>query len=232
MSVQPGRTIYETSVSTERGATITSYSFPIGPVSQPATTTITQTLPGATYTTFLTAPGFNHSIVYTSFVTRPGSTFITTAPGALTTVTERETETLPGATFTAPGGSVTYTQYATKTVPGSAITSVVFQPGDNTTITSTKTTTCYETVSTCSASSTGAVQPPCETTIYATDYITKTIPTTYTADATCHDVSITVTSLSSGWDKPGGYGSHTSWDGKPSEYGGAATTSSGYWKRM
>jgi hypothetical protein len=158
----------------QQGATVTSCSFPIGPVSQPATTTITQTLPGATYTSFLTAPGFNYSIVYTSFVTRPGPTFITTAPGAQTTVTEYETETLPGATFTAPGGSITYTPYATQTLPGSTVTSVVFQPGDNTTITRTETTTCYETVSTCSASPTGPASSPRETTIFATDYITKT----------------------------------------------------------
>jgi hypothetical protein len=222
VSVQPGRTIYETSVSTQQGATITSCSFPVGPASQPATTTITQTLPGATYTSFLTAPGFNYSIVYTSFITRPGPTFISTAPGAQTTITERETETLPGTTFTAPGGSITYTQYATKTLPGSVITN-------------TETTTCYETVSTCSASPTGPASPPSETTIFATDYITKTIPgipTTYTADATCSDTTITVTASSSGWDEPGGYGSQTWEDSKPTPYGGAPTTSSGYWKRM
>lgn len=263
MSIQPGRTIYETSVSTEKGATVTSCSYPIGPVSQQATTTIIQTLPGATYTSFFTAtpscsipvcpespaatitrtlpgvtftsfqtaPGFNHSSVYTSFVTRPGPTFITTAPGAQTTVTEHDTTTLPGATFTAPGGSTTYTQYATETLPGSTITSVVYQPGDNTTITSTETTTCYETISTCSASPTGRVSPPRETTIYATNFITKTEATTYTAEATCSDVTITLTASSSGWDKPGGYGSHT-WEDKPSGYGGAATTSGGSWRRL
>jgi hypothetical protein len=55
VSVQPGLTIYETSVSTEEGTTVTSCSFPIGPVSQPATTTVTQTLPVATYTSYVTA---------------------------------------------------------------------------------------------------------------------------------------------------------------------------------
>lgn len=269
VSVQPGRTIYETSVSTQQGATVISSYFPVGPASQPSTATITQTLPGATYTSFLTAttscsipigpeslpatitqtrtlpgvtftsfltaPGFNYSSVYTSFITRPGQTFTATAPGAPTTITERETLKLPGATFTAPGGSFTYTQYATKTLPGSTITSVVFQPGENSTITSTETTTCYETVSTCSASPTAPASPPRETTIYATDYITKTIPgisTTYTADATCSDVTITITASSSGWDKPGGYGSQTWDDSKPSQYGGTSTTSSGYWKGM
>jgi len=200
-----------------------------------ATYTSFFTAPGATFTSFLTAPGFNHSIVYTSFVTRPGPTFVTTAPGALTTVTERQTETLPGATFTAPGGSITYTQYATKTLLGSTITSVVFQPGANTTITSTETTTCYETVSTCSASPTGPASPPHETTVYATDYITKTIPgipTTYTADGTCSDTTITVTASSGGWDKPDGYGSQTWDDGKPSGYGGASTTGGGSWRRL
>ena len=137
VSVQPGPTIYETFVSTEESATVTSCSFPVGPASYPATTTITQTLPGATYKSFLTAtpscsvpvgpesppatvtytqtlpgvtltsiftaPGYNHSSIYTSFITRPGITFTTTAPGAETTITELVTKTLPGATFTAPG---------------------------------------------------------------------------------------------------------------------------------
>ena len=253
--------IYETSVSTEKGATVTSCSFPIGLVSQ--SVTITQTLPGATYTSFftattpcsipvgpqsppatitltrtsfLTAPGFNHSSVYTSFVTQQGPTFVSTAPGVRTTITEYGTKTLPGPTFTAPGGSTTYTQYATKTLPGSTITSIIYQPGENSTTTSTETTTCYETISTCSASPTGPAPPPRETTIYATNYITKTIPgipKTYTADATCSDTTITVTASSSGWDKPGGgYGSQTWDDGKPSQYGGPATTSSGYWRRL
>lgn len=229
--MQPGRTIYETSISTERGPTVTSCSFPIGPVSQLSTATVTWTLPGTTFTSFLTAPGFNHSSVYTSFITQQGPTFVSTAPGVRTTITEYGTKTLPGA----PGGSITYTQYATKTLPGSTITSIIYQPGENSTITSTETTTCYETVSTCNASPTGPISPPRETTIYATNYITKTIPgvpTTYTADATCHDVTVTLTASSSGWDKPGGYGSQTWDDSKPSGYGGPATTSSGYWKRV
>ncbi|GAB7327628.1 hypothetical protein MBLNU13_g11472t2 [Cladosporium sp. NU13] len=252
VSVQPGRTIYETFVSTEKGATVTSYSFPVGPVSQPSTTTpscsipigpeslpatVTQTstLPGITFTSFLTAPGFNHSSVYTSFITQQGPTFVSTAPGVRTTITEQKTRTIPGPTFTAPGGSFTYTQYATKTLPGSTITSIIYQPGENSTITNTETTTCYETVSTCSASPTGPASPPREITIYAMDYITKTIPgipTTYTADATCHDVTITLTASSSDWDKPDGYGSQTWDDIKPSQYGGAAATSSGYWRRL
>lgn len=261
--MQPGRTIYETSISTERGPTVTSCSLPIGPVSQPVT--ITQRLPGATYTSFftatascsvpvgpespsatvtqtrtmpdftftsfLTAPGFNHSSVYTSFITQQGATFVSIAPGVRTTITKYGTKTLPGA----PEGSTTYTQYATKTLPGSTITSVIYQPGENSTITSTETTPCYETASTCNASPTGPISPPRETTIYATDYITKTIPgipTTYTSDATCSDATVTVTASSSGWDKPDGYGSQTWDDSKPSQYGGAATTSSGYWRRM
>ena len=265
ISVHPGRTIYETSVSTEEGATVTSCSLPIGPVSQPITSTVTQTLPGATYTSFFTAtpscstpvgpesppatithtrtlpgltltsvftaPGFNHSSVYTSFVTRPGPTFVTTALGPKTTITEFETKTLPGATITAPGGSLTYTHYSTKTLPGATVTSIVFQPGENGTVTSTETTTCFETVSaTCSASPTAPALPPRETTIYATNYFTKTIPTTYTADATCTDKTVTITASSGTWDKPGSYGSQT-WDDKPSGYGGAATTSGGSWKR-
>jgi hypothetical protein len=60
-------------------------------------------------TSFFTAPGFNHSSIYTSFITRPRPTFTTTAPGAKTTTTEYAPEILPEATFTAPGGSVTYT---------------------------------------------------------------------------------------------------------------------------
>lgn len=262
MSVQPSRTIYEISVSTEKGATLTSCSFPVGPVSQPSTATITQTLPGAihtsfvtastscsapigpasppatiflTRTSFLTAPGANRSSVYTSFITQEGPTFVSTAPATRTTITEYGTRTLPWPTYTAPEGSITFTQYATKTLPGSTITSVVFQPGENTTITSTETTTCYETVSTCSASPMGPISPPRETTIYAAEYITKTIlsiPTTYTADATCHDKTITLTASSSGWDRPGGYGSQTWDDSKSSQYGGPATTSSGYWRRL
>jgi hypothetical protein len=55
---------------------------------------------------------------------------------------------------------------------------------------------------------------------------------TYIADAACSDTTITVTASSSGWDKPDGYGSQTWGDSKPSPYGGASTTSSGYWKRM
>lgn len=160
---------------------------------------------------------------------------MTTAPGVRTTITEYGTKTLPGSTFTAPGGSTTYTQYATKTLPGSTITSVIYQPGENSTVTRTETTTCYETVSTCSASRTGPASPPRETTIYATDYVTKTIPgipTTYTADATCSDITITVTASSSGWDKPDGYGSQTWEDGKPSGYGGATATRSGHWTRL
>lgn len=160
---------------------------------------------------------------------------MSTATGVRTTITEYGTKTLPGATFTAPGGNITYTQYATKTLSGPTVTSVVYQPGENSTITSTETTTCYETVSTCSASPTGPISPARETTIYATDYITKTIPgipTTYTADATCHNVTVTLTASSSGWDKPGSYGSQTWDDSKPSQYGSPATTSSGYWRRL
>lgn len=235
VSVQPGRTIHETSVTTE---------VPVGPVSQPSTIYLTQTLPGKTYTSFLTAPGYNHSIVYTSFVTRPGPTVVDTAPGALTTVTEFQIKSLPG-------GSVVYTQFATKTLPGAVTTSIIYQPGENSTITSTETTTCYETetISTCSASPTAPVSPPHEITVYATNYITETAkPTTYTAEATCSDKTITITASSSGWDKPSEYGPHSTseswdkpsdygshstsddWDHKPSSYGGAASTHGGSWK--
>lgn len=301
ISIQPGRTIYETSISTEEGATftatlnsvqtitVTSYSVPIGPATPPAITvtrtlpgatltsfvtasatscspvgpespqatiTLTRTLPGATFTSFFTAPGYNHSSVYTSIVTLQGPTVVSTAPGARTTITEYETrtlpgatltvpggsvaltqyatKTLPGATYTAPGGSFTFTQYATKTLPGATITSVAYQPGENSTVT--ETTTCFETVSSCSATPIGPVSSPRETTVYATDYVTKVVPTTYTADATCHDVTVTITASSSGWDdKPGDYGPHTSsegWGDKPSGYGGAHTTATGSWKRM
>lgn len=258
VSVQPGRTIYETSISTEEGETLTatlssiqaltvssctvpvgpatpaatltltrtlpgatfasfltgatpSCSVPVGPVTPPATITLTRTLPGATLTSFFTAPGFNHSIVQTATVT----------------------SLLPGSTVTLPGGSSTVTEFATRTLPGSTstITSVVNQPGEDNTITSTatetETTTCYETetVSTCNASPTGPASPPRETTVYATHYVTERLPTTttYTADATCSDSTITITA-SGGWDKPGTYGPHSSsptdWDsGKPSGYG-------------
>lgn len=204
-----------------------SCTIPIGPVTAPPTITVTRTLPGATFTSFYTAPGFNQSIIYTSVVTSvlPGPTITSTISGAGATLTEYETRTLPGATFTAPGGSFTLTEYATKTLPGSVstITSIVNQPGEDSTITTTETTTYYETISTCDASPTGPIPPPRETTIYATNYITKTIPTTYTADATCSDSTITITATSGGWDKPGGYGPGSSssdgWEDKPSSYG-------------
>jgi hypothetical protein len=289
VSVQPGRTIYETLISSEEGATLTttlnsvqtvtsctapvvtatgpleitytrtlpgatytsfitatetSCSIPVGPESPPATITLTQTrtLPGATFTSFYTAPGFNHSSVYTSVVTRQGPTFTITAPGNSATVTQYETTTLPGATFTAPGGSITLT----RTLPGATITSIAYQPGENSTFTSTatETTTCYETetISSCSASPTGPVSPPSETTVYATDYVTKSVPTTYTytytPETTCSDVTVTITASSSGWeDGSGGYGPHTSsdgWGGKPSGYGngGAASTGGGSWRRF
>lgn len=276
MSIQPGRTVYETSISTEKGATITSTlnnfqtltvttcsalvspatppstatitrTLPgatytsfftatattcsplVGPESPLATVTLTRTLPGATFTSFFTAPGYNHSSIYTTYVA---------GPTVATTVTQYETRTLPGATFTAPGGSVTLTQYATTTLPGATITSIVTQPGENSTIISTETTTCYETVSTCSASPISPVSPaspPSTATVYATNYITKTIPTTYTAGLTCSDVTITITAPTSDWDQPGGYGGHSSsesWGDKPSGYGGAHTTSVGSWRRM
>jgi hypothetical protein len=160
-----------------------------------------------------------------------------TAPGDRTTLTEYRTTTLPGSTFTAPGGKHTLTEYAT--LPGSVITSTINHPGENSTVTSTETTTCYETVSSsCSATPHGPVSPPHETTIYATNYITKTLPTTYTAYATCSDSTVTVTASSKGWDESGGYGSHSSshsgdWEGKPSAYGEAAAASSseGFWRR-
>jgi hypothetical protein len=295
VSVRPGRTIYEILISSEEGATstttlnsiqtVTSWSIPVGPVSGPSEITYTRTLPGATYTGFITAtetscsipvgpesppatitltqtrtlpgatltsfytaPGFNHSSVYTSIVTRPGLTFTITAPGASATVTQYETTTLPGATLTAPGGSITLTQYATRTLPGATITSIAYQPGENSTFTSisTETTTCYETeteiISSCSASPTGPLSPPSQTTVYATDYVTQTVPTTYTytyaPETTCSDVTVTITASSSGWDdagKPGGYGPHTSsegWGGKPSGYGGASSTGGGSWRRF
>jgi hypothetical protein len=273
VSVQPGRTIYETLISSEEGATstktlnsvqtVTSWSIPVGPASGPLEITYTRTLPGVTYTSFITAtetscsipvgpesppatitltqprtlpvatftsfytaPGFNHSSVYTSVVTRPGPTF----------------------TITAPGNSATVTQYETTTLPGSTITRIAYQPGENSTSTSTatETMTCYETemVSSCSASPTGPVSPPFETTVYATNYVTQTVPTTYTytytyaPETTCSDVTVTITASSGGWeDGPGGYGPHTSsgeWGGKPSGYGdaGAASTSGGSWRRF
>jgi hypothetical protein len=267
VSVQPGRTIDETLIFSEEGATLTitlnsvqtvtsctfpvgpatgpleitytrtlpgatytsfitasetSCSIPVGPESPPATVTLTQTrtLPGSTFASFYTAPGFNHSSVYTSIVTRQGPTFTITAPGASATVTQYETTTLPGATLTAPGGSITLTQYATRTLPGSTITSIAYQPGENSTFTSTttsiETTTCYETetVSSCSASPTGPVSPSSETTVYATETLPTTYTYTYTPEATCSDVTVTITASSSSWeDGPGGYGPHTSSEG-------------------
>jgi hypothetical protein len=273
VSVQPGRTIDETLIFSEEGATltitlnsvqtVTSCTFPVGPATGPLEITYTRTLPGATYTSFITesplatvtltqtrtlpgstfasfytAPGFNHSSVYTSIVTRQGPTFTITAPGASATVTQYETTTLPGATLTAPGGSITLTQYATRTLPGSTITSIAYQPGENSTFTSTttsiETTTCYETetVSSCSASPTGPVSPSSETTVYATETLPTTYTYTYTPEATCSDVTVTITASSSSWeDGPGGYGPHTSsegWGGKPSEYGNGG----GSWRRF
>jgi hypothetical protein len=160
---------------------------------------------------------------------------VTTVAGPLTTITKYETKTLPGEIVTAPTGSTTFTQYATETLPGATITSTAYQPGKNNTITSTETTTCYETISTCSASPTGPISPPRETTVYATDYVTKVIPTTYTADATCSDVTVTITASSGGWDKPDTYGPHSSskgWGDEPSGYGGAHTTGYGSWRRL
>jgi hypothetical protein len=176
-------------------------------------------------------------------------------------LTEYQTTTLPGSTFTAPGGKHTLTEYATETLPGSIITSIINHPGENSTITSTETTTCYETVSTCSATPVSPPHP--ETTIYATEYITKTLPTTYTAHETCSDATvtdtitktlpttytayetcsdstITVTASSKGWDEGGGYGDHSSshaggdWGGKHSGYGDAAAASStgGAWRQV
>jgi hypothetical protein len=282
ISVQPGRTVYETSISTKEGPTLTATlhsvqtlttatcSIPIGPVSAPSTLiltktlpgetytsivspsctphgpvkppttiTLTHTLPGATFTSFYTAPGYNHSVVRTSVITRTisGPTIVQTAPGDRTTLTEYQTTTLPGLTFTAPGGKHTLTEYATETLPGSIITSIINHPGENSTITSTETTTCYETVSTCSATPVSPPHP--ETTIYATEYITKTLPTTYTAHETCSDATITVTASSKGWDEGGGYGDHSSshaggdWGGKHSGYGDAAASSTGGgWRRV
>jgi hypothetical protein len=182
-------------------------------------------------TSFFTAPGFNHSSIYTSFITRPRPTFTTTAPGAKTTTTEYAPEILPEATFTAPGGSVTYTQLATTTLAGATITSLVFQPGENSTITSIETTTCDETVSTCSASPISPVSPSRETTIYTTNYVTQTIATAYTAAATCSDKTITITVSAGDWDAPGTYVPHT-WSDKSSGHGGATTTSGRSWRRM
>jgi hypothetical protein len=238
------------------GATYTSFitatetfcSIPVGPESPPATITLTQTrtLPGATFTSFYTAPGFNHSSVYTSVVTRQGPTFTITAPCNSATVMQYETTTLPGATLTAPGGSIALT----RTLPGATITSIAYQPSENSTFTFTttsiETATCYETetASSCSASPTGFVAPPRETTVYATDYVTKSVPTTYTytytPETTCSDVTVTITASASGWDdagKPGRYRPHTSsdgWGGKPSGYGngGAASTGGGSWRRF
>jgi hypothetical protein len=281
ISVQPGRTVYETSISTKEGPTLTATlhsvqtlttatcSIPVGPVSAPsaftltrtlpgetytsfvtssctpyrpskptATITLTHSLPGATFTSFHTAPGFNNSVVRTSIITRTisGPTIVHTAPGDRTTLTEYRTTTLPGPTLTAPGGKHTLTEYAT--LPGSIVTSIINHPGENSTITSTETTTCYETVSSCSATPHGPVSPPHETTVYATNYITKTLPTTYTAYATCSDSTITVTASSTVWDEAGGYGDHRGshsggdWGDKHSGYGDAAASSTGgSWRR-
>jgi hypothetical protein len=316
--VQPGHTIYETSISIKEGPTLTATlhsvqtlttatcSIPVGPVSAPSALTLTRTLPGETYTSFVTssctphgpskplatitvthrpskptdtitvthsspgstftsfhtAPGFNNSVVRTSIITRTitGPTIVHTAPGDQTTLTEYRTTTLPGSTFTAPGGKHTLTEYAT--LPGSIITSIINHPGENSTTTTTETTTCYETVSTCSATPYGPVSPPHETTIYTTeyltkslpttytahqtcsdstvtDYITKTLPTTYTAYETCSDSTVTVTASSTGWDESGGYGDHRGshsggdWGDKPSGYGdGAASSTGGSWRRV
>lgn len=247
--MQHGSTIHETSVLTEEGSTailssvqtifVPSCSTPIGPVSVP--TTVTETLRGATYTSFVTAPGFNHSIVVASMVTTflPGSTLVTTAPGERSTVTEYETETLPGSTFTASGGSATITEFATRTLPGSTIT-VITGPGENATITSIETTTCYETISKCNTlPPVGPVSIPSVTTIYATSYVTRTLPTTLSVGTTCEASTVTITLSSDGWSTPTGYGPHGgppgSWSNKPSQEGGALTASStkstGYWRR-
>lgn len=162
----------------------------------------------------------------TSVVTLPGEA-TTKLAGGQTTFTEYETTTLAG-------GSFTLTEFATKTLPGSTITSIIDQPGENSTITSTETTTYYETISTCNATPIGPVSSPQATTIYATNYVTKLVPKT--AQATCSDSTITVTASSGDWDKPDGYGPHSSssgdWGDKPDGYGGAAApTSTGSWKR-
>jgi len=235
------QSIYETSISIKEGPTHTAtfnsvetltesiYSVPIQPVTAPPTLTLTRTLPGEIYTSFVTssciptppatitltrtsfytAPGYNHSVVRTSIIshTVPGPTIVNTAPGSQTTLTEYRTKMLPGSTLTVPGGKSTLTEYATRTLPGSTITSVINHPGENSTITTTETTTCYETVSTCSVT---PVSPPRGMTIYETNYITKTLPTTYTAYATCSDSTVTITASSKGWDKSGGYESHSS----------------------
>lgn len=247
LSVQPGRTIYETSVVTEEGDTLTatlssvetitvsSCSIPIGPVTPPVV--LTRTLPGVTYTSFVTAPEFNNSVVVTS-------TQVITAPGGQTTVTEYETETVQGSTFTAPGGETIVTEYETKTAQGSTFTApgesatttewaTRTVPGENSTITSTETTTCYETVT---ATPEGPVSPARETTICATSYITKDLPAAYTVSETCSDATVTITASKDGWGKPGGYGPHSTatgdWgDDKPSGYGDPVASSTGYWRR-
>lgn len=257
VSVQPGRTIYETSISTEEGATLTatlsgvqtvtvSCIIPVGPATPAATLTLTRTLPGETFASFLTGATTSCSVpvgpvtppaTITLTRTLPGATFTSffTAPGFNHSIVQTATVTslLSGSTVTLPGGSATTTEFATRTLPGSisTITSIASQPDEDSTIistaTETETTTCYETetVSTCDASPTGPVSPPRETTVYATHYITEAQPTTttYTADATCSDSTTTITA-SGGWDKPGTYGPHSSspgdWDSsKPFGYG-------------
>lgn len=238
-SVQPGRTVFETSIQTEEGGTsiayqtltVSSCSTPVGPATPPVV--LTRTLPGVTHTSFVTIPGSNNSVVQTQIITSvlPGPTQVITAPCGQTTATRYETLTLPGSTYTALSGGTTITEYSTRTLPGFTITSVVSQPGSNTTITETK--TCYETTT---ASPEGPVSPARESTIYATSYITKELPTTYTADQTCSETTVFITASDSGWDKPDGYRPHSTatdeeWGDKPSSYGGSASFPTGSWRR-
>lgn len=243
--MQPGRTFYETVVSTEEGDVQTQFISSISTIFistcsdlvAPATpaSTVTKFLPGSTLTSILTAPGSPGSErTVTEYQTKfmSGSPSVITAPGEDKTFTKYETKFLPGSTVTARAEGSVVTQYST-------LYETKFMSGAG----SDRTTTEYETKFLPGSTVTKDQEGPTVTHFATkeggasvltkveteTRYETKEIQMTHTAEASCAaPATVTITSWSDGGAKPSAYEPHSGvtggWDNKPADYGMPAAT--------